>query len=603
MIEEFGGFRRDKYCGEVSEEDIGKELHLAGWVHKVRNHGGVIFIDLRDREGIVQVVVEEKDNPEVYEKADKVRSEYVIGVRGRVRRRPEGTENPKLRTGYVELLLEDLKIFNTSEVLPFPIEEETHISEELKLRYRYLDLRRESMRRNITFRSRAYHIIRNFFEEEGFLEIETPLLTKSTPEGARDFIVPSRLHPGKFYALPQSPQLFKQILMVAGMDKYFQIAKCLRDEDLRADRQPEFTQIDYEMSFVSEEEVMGVAERLIRRMFRNLLDVELPEQFERISYQEAMDRYGSDKPDRRFGLELIELTDIFENTEFKVFRGVIEKGGIVKAINFKSSELSRKDIDELVAFVQKLGAKGLAWIKVEKEKLNSPIVKFFSEEEVKSLLERVKAEPGDVIFFSADEKENVYKYLGNLRLHIGRKYGLIDENKWDIFWVVDFPLMEWDKEEERFMSLHHPFTAPAEKDIEKLTEALKTDDMEERKKLIHSVKARAYDMVLNGEEIGGGSIRIHRQDVQRIVFDLLGIGEIEAKEKFGFLLEALKFGTPPHGGLAFGLDRILAIMLGLDSIRDVIPFPKTQKGICMLTGAPDYVSPKQLKEVHIKVEE
>ena len=603
MVEGFKDFKRDKYCGEVSEKDIGKEISVAGWVHKVRNHGGVIFIDLRDREGVVQVVVEEKENPQAYEKADRVRSEFVLGVKGRVRRRPEGTENPKLKTGYVEIVADEVKVFNTSEVLPFPIEEETHVSEELKLRYRYLDLRREGMKKNLIFRSRAYKVIRDFFSKEGFVEVETPLLTKSTPEGARDFIVPSRLHPGKFYALPQSPQLFKQILMVAGIDRYFQIAKCLRDEDLRADRQPEFTQIDYEMSFVQEEDVMAVAEGVIRSLFRELLGVQLPERFERLSYHEAMDRYGSDKPDRRFGLELIELSDVFKNTEFKVFKGVIDKGGIVKAINFKGSNLSRKEIDELVAFVQKLGAKGLAWIKVEEGKLNSPIVKFFSEEEVNNLLSRTGAEPGDVVFFSADRKDLVYKYLGNLRLHIGKTYGLIKEGIWDVFWVVDFPLMEWDEEEGRFMSLHHPFTAPVEEDIGKLKEALEERDLERKKKLVHSVRARAYDMVLNGEEIGGGSIRIHRSDVQRLVFELLDIGEVEAKEKFGFLLEALKFGTPPHGGLAFGLDRILAIMLGLDSIRDVIPFPKTQKGICPLTDAPDYVSPKQLRETHIKVEE
>ena len=603
MVEGFKGFKRDKYCGEVSEKDIGKEISVAGWVHKVRNHGGVIFIDLRDREGVVQVVVEEKENPQTYEKVDRVRSEFVLGVRGKVRRRPEGTENPKLKTGYVEIVADELKVFNTSEVLPFPIEEETHVSEELKLKYRYLDLRREGMKKNLIFRSKAYKVIRDFFSEEGFVEVETPLLTKSTPEGARDFIVPSRLHPGKFYALPQSPQLFKQILMVAGIDKYFQIAKCLRDEDLRADRQPEFTQIDYEMSFVQEEDVMAVAEGVIRSLFKELLGVQLPEKFERLPYHEAMDRYGSDKPDRRFGLELIELTDVFKNTEFKVFKSVIDKGGIVKAINFKGSNLSRKEIDELVAYVQKLGAKGLAWIKVEKDKLNSPIVKFFSEGEVNNLLSRVGAEPGDVIFFSADRKDLVYKYLGNLRLHIGKTYGLVKEGVWDVFWVVDFPLMEWDEEEERFMSLHHPFTAPVEEDIGKLKEALEEKDVERKKELVHSVRARAYDMVLNGEEIGGGSIRIHRSDVQRLVFELLDIGEVEAQEKFGFLLEALKFGTPPHGGLAFGLDRILAIMLGLDSIRDVIPFPKTQKGICPLTDAPDYVSPKQLKEAHIKVED
>ncbi|RLJ70976.1 aspartyl-tRNA synthetase [Hydrogenivirga caldilitoris] len=603
MIEDFGNFKRDKYCGEVSLEDVDRELRLCGWVHRVRNHGGVVFIDLRDREGIVQVVIEEKTNPKAYEKADRVKPEWVIGVVGKVRKRPEGTENPKLRTGYVEVFASDIKVFNTSEVPPFPVEEETHVSEELKLRYRYIDLRRFSMSQNMLFRHRFYQTTRRFFEEEGFIEIETPFLTKSTPEGARDFIVPSRLHPGKFYALPQSPQLFKQILMISGFDRYFQIVKCFRDEDLRADRQPEFTQIDYEMSFVREEEVMDIAERLVVRLFKELLGVELKTPFERVSYREAMERYGTDKPDRRFGLELIELSDIFGNTEFKVFRSVLDKGGVIKAINFKGSNLSRKEIDNLTLFVQKLGAKGLAWIKVEQGKLVSPIVKFFSQQETDNLLRRVNAEEGDVIFFSADTKEMVYKILGALRLELAKTYGLVDKSKWDVLWVVDFPLMEWDETEGRFLSLHHPFTAPVEEDIPKLEEAVKVQDLAEKKALVHSVRARAYDLVINGEEVGGGSIRIHRTDLQGLIFKLLGIGEVEAQEKFGFLLEALKFGAPPHGGLAFGLDRLVALMRGLESIRDVIAFPKTQKGICMLTSAPDYVTPKQLKEVHIKVME
>lgn len=603
MIEGFGNFKRDKYCGEVSLEDVDKELSLCGWVHRVRNHGGVVFIDLRDREGIVQVVIEEKTNPKAYEKADRVKPEWVIGVVGKVRKRPEGTENPKLKTGYVEVFASDIKVFNTSEVPPFPVEEETHVSEEIKLRYRYIDLRRFSMSQNLLFRHRFYQTTRRFFEEEGFVEIETPFLTKSTPEGARDFIVPSRLHPGKFYALPQSPQLFKQILMISGFDRYFQIVKCFRDEDLRADRQPEFTQIDYEMSFVREEEVMNIAERLVVRLFKELLGVELNTPFERVSYNEVIDRYGTDKPDRRFGLELIELSDIFGNTEFKVFRSVLDKGGVIKAINFKGSNLSRKEIDNLTLFVQKLGAKGLAWIKVEQGKLVSPIVKFFSQQETDNLLRRVNAEEGDVIFFSADTKEMVYKILGALRLELARTYGLVDKSKWDVLWVVDFPLMEWDETEGRFLSLHHPFTAPVEEDIPKLEEAVKVQDLAEKKALVHSVRARAYDLVINGEEVGGGSIRIHRTDLQGLIFKLLGIGEVEAQEKFGFLLEALKFGAPPHGGLAFGLDRLVALMRGLESIRDVIAFPKTQKGICMLTSAPDYVTPKQLKEVHIKVVE
>ncbi|MEJ5338618.1 MAG: aspartate--tRNA ligase [Aquificaceae bacterium] len=593
--------KRTRYCGHVSEEDLGKEIILNGWVHRIRNHGGVIFIDLRDREGIVQCVVEEKTNPQVYELADSLRSEYVVAIRGMVRRRPPGTENPRLRTGNYEVVIEELEILNTSETLPFPVDEETHLSEETKLRYRYLDLRRESMKENLLFRHRAYQTVRKVFVEEGFVEVETPFLTKSTPEGARDFLVPSRLHPGKFYALPQSPQLFKQVLMVAGFDRYFQIVKCLRDEDLRADRQPEFTQIDFEMSFVEEGDVMAFSERLITELFRELLGVELKMPFDRIPYQEVMERYGSDKPDRRFGLELVDLTDIFKNTDFKVFRQAIEAGGVVKAINFKGSDLSRKEIDELTQFVQSLGAKGLAWIKVEDGRLNSPIVKFFSEEETGKLLERVEARPGDVVFFSADKKDMVYRILGNLRLHLGKKYNLIDQSKFDIFWVVDFPLMEWDEEEKRFLSLHHPFTSPREEDIPLLEKALQVEDLEEKKGLVHSVKARAYDLVINGYEVGGGSVRIHRRELQELVFRLLEIPEVEAREKFGFLLEALRFGAPPHGGLAFGLDRLIAIMRGLDSIRDVIAFPKTQKGICPLTGAPDYVEPRQLKELHIRV--
>lgn len=595
--------KRTKYCGHISEEDLNKEVILNGWVHRIRNHGGVIFIDLRDREGIVQCVVEEKDNPKVYDLADSLKSEYVVAIRGKVRRRPPGTENPKLKTGYYEVVIEELEILNTSEVPPFPIDEETPLSEDTKLRYRYLDLRRESMKENLLFRHRAYQTVRKVLVEEGFVEIETPFLTKSTPEGARDFLVPSRLHPGKFYALPQSPQLFKQILMVAGFDRYFQIVKCLRDEDLRADRQPEFTQIDFEMSFVDEEDVMAFSERLIATLFKELLGIELKRPFDRMPYREAMERYGSDKPDRRFGLELIYLTDIFSNTEFKVFRQAIDNGGVVKAINFKGSNLSRKEIDELTQFVQSLGAKGLAWIKVEEDKLNSPIVKFFSQEETQRLLERVQAEVGDVIFFSADKREMVYKVLGSLRLHIGKKYNLINTENFDVFWVVDFPLMEWDKEEKRFVSLHHPFTSPREEDISLLKKALEVEDLEEKKRLVHSVRARAYDLVINGYEVGGGSIRIHRREVQELVFRLLQISDMEAREKFGFLLDALKYGAPPHGGLAFGFDRLLAIMRGLDSIRDVIAFPKTQKGICPLTGAPDYVDPKQLKDLHIKVVE
>ncbi|RMH01767.1 MAG: aspartate--tRNA ligase [Aquificota bacterium] len=593
--------RRSHYCGQIDQELVGQEVTLCGWVHRVRNHGGVVFIDLRDREGIVQAVVEERENPTAYDIADSLKPEYVIALKGTVRRRPPGTENPKLKTGDYEVVIKEIEVLNTSEPLPFPVDEETPISEETKLRYRFLDLRRESMKENLLFRHRAYQVVRSVFLKHGFVEIETPFLTKSTPEGARDFLVPSRLHPGKFYALPQSPQLFKQVLMVAGFDRYFQIVKCLRDEDLRADRQPEFTQIDFEMSFVDEEEVMSFSEELIATLFKELLGVELSRPFERLPYEKAMELYGSDKPDRRFGLELIELTHVFKNTEFKVFRQAIEEGGVVKGINFKNSNLSRREIDELVQFAQSIGARGLAWVKVEEDKLNSPIVKFFSQEEVKALLEETKAEPKDTIFMSAGKREEVWRILGNLRLHIGKKFHLIDSKRFDVLWVVDFPLMEWDEEEGRFVALHHPFTAPKEEHIPLLKKALETQDLEEKKSLISQVRARAYDMVINGYEVGGGSIRIHRTDLQELVFELLGISKVSAEEKFGFLLKALRYGAPPHGGLAFGFDRLIAIMRGLDSIRDVIAFPKTQKGICPLTGAPDYVEPKQLKELHIKV--
>ncbi len=610
MLELLGNFRRTHYCGELGENNIGQEVKLAGWVDTVRNHGGVVFIDLRDRSGIIQVVVEELKTPEAYEVADRVKPEYVIAVEGKVRRRPEGTENPKIPTGYVEVVADRVIVLNTArQPLPFQIEDEINVNEETRLRYRYLDLRRRPMLEKLLIRHKTYKVVRDFMNEEGFIEVETPFLTKSTPEGARDFIVPSRLHPGKFYALPQSPQLFKQILMVAGIDKYFQIVKCLRDEDLRADRQPEFTQIDFELSFVGRRDVMDVAERLIKRVFKEVLGIELEKPFPVYTYDEVMEKYGSDKPDLRINegviTPLVDLTDIFQNTKFKVFKTVVDKGGIIKAVVVKGGgkKLSRQKIDELTRFVQKLGAKGLAWIRVDENKLTSPITKFFSEEEVKSLLKRVKAEVGDIIFFQADaDKELVYKVTDALRRRLADELNARREG-FEFLWVVDFPLVEWDEEEGRFVSVHHPFTMPREEDLPKIEEALKTGDIEKKKEILRGVKSLAYDMVLNGYEIGGGSIRIHRTDLQEKIFKLLNIGEVEAQEKFGFLLEALKYGAPPHGGFAFGLDRVLAIMVGAESIRDVIAFPKTQKGICPLTNAPDYVDPKQLKEVHCKIEE
>jgi len=589
MLEHLGSFKRTHYCGEVSTEDIGKRVRVAGWVDTTRDHGGVVFTDLRDRTGKVQIVFSPEISEELVEKAKKLKHEYVIAVEGEVRRRPPGTENPKLKTGEVEIYAEKLQILNRSLPLPFPIEDEVKVGEETRLKYRFLDLRRKKMMDNIIFRHKLYQTVRRVFNEEGFIEIETPYLTKSTPEGARDFLVPSRIYPGKFYALPQSPQLFKQILMVSGFDRYYQIARCFRDEDLRADRQPEFTQIDFEMSFVTERDVMDVAEKILRELYRELLGIEIGE-IPVMTYDEAMARFGTDRPDTRFGLELKEITDIAKECQFKVFRTVAEKGGIVKAINFKGgAKLSRKEIDELTKFVGIYGAKGLAWIKVLPDGLQSPIVKFFSEGEMNRILERLEAEPGDILFFVADKPEVVNAALSNLRLKLGKMAGLIDENKINVLWVVDFPMFEWNEDEDRWEALHHPFTSPKEEDVDKILEDP------------GSVRARAYDMVLNGVEIGGGSIRIHREDIQEKVFKVIGLSDEEAKERFGFLLEALKYGAPPHGGMAFGLDRLCAIMRKEESIRDVIAFPKTQRGQCLLTGAPDTVRPQQLEELHIDV--
>ncbi|SMP04311.1 aspartyl-tRNA synthetase [Desulfurobacterium pacificum] len=590
MLEHLGEFERTCYCGEVNTDYLGKKVKVAGWVDSTRDHGGVVFVDLRDRTGKVQVVFSPEISEELVERAKKLRHEFVIAVEGEVRRRPPGTENPKLKTGEIEIYVEKLLILNKSLPLPFPIEDEIKVGEDVRLRYRFLDLRRKKMAENIFFRHKLYQLTREVFNEEGFIEVETPYLTKSTPEGARDFLVPSRIYPGKFYALPQSPQLFKQILMVAGIDRYYQIARCFRDEDLRADRQPEFTQIDFEMSFVKERDVMNVAEKLLRKLYKEFLGIEIGE-IPVMSYDEAMERFGTDRPDTRFGLELKDITDIAANCNFKVFRTVAENGGIVKAINFKGgAKLSRKEIDDLTKFVGVYGAKGLAWIKVLPEGLQSPIVKFFTEGEMNKILERLEAEVGDILFFVADKKDVVNAALSNLRLKLGKMVGLIDESRVDVLWVVDFPMFEWNEDENRWEALHHPFTSPKEEDIEKLL-----DNPAE-------ARARAYDMVLNGVEIGGGSIRIHREDVQEKVFKVIGLSEEEAKERFGFLLDALKYGAPPHGGMAFGLDRLCAIMRGEESIRDVIAFPKTQRGQCLLTGAPDTVRPEQLSELHISVE-
>jgi len=592
MLEHLGEFTRTGYCAELSAKNIGETVRLSGWVDSTRDHGGVVFVDLRDRSGKVQVVFSPDISRELVEKAKKLRDEFVIAVSGKVRRRPEGTENPKLRTGEIEVYADELKILNRSLPLPFPVEDDINVGEDLRLKFRYLDLRRGKMLKNLIFRHRLYQITREVFTREGFIEVETPLLTKSTPEGARDFLVPSRIYPGKFYALPQSPQLFKQILMIAGIDRYFQIARCLRDEDLRADRQPEFTQIDFEMSFVKERDVMDFAERLIIELFRGLKGVEIESPIPVMDYDEAMERYGTDRPDIRFGLELKNVTEIARGCSFKVFRSVVERGGIVKAINFKGgASLSRKEIDELTEFAGIYGAKGLAWIKVLDSGLQSPIVKFFTEGEMNEILKKVDARVGDIIFFVADTPEVVNHALSNLRVRLAKMADLIDESEVRLLWVVNFPMFEWNEDEGRWETLHHPFTSPKEEDVDKV----ETDPS--------SVRARAYDMVLNGVEIGGGSIRIHRPDIQEKVFRTIGLSDEEARERFGFLVEALKYGAPPHGGMAFGLDRLCAIMLNEETIRDVIPFPKTQRGQCLLTEAPDTVRKEQLDELHLKVKE
>ncbi|RUM59711.1 MAG: aspartate--tRNA ligase [Persephonella sp.] len=597
-LEHLGNFKRDYFCGELTEANIGDEVRLLGWAESVRDHGGVIFINLRDKEGIIQIVIDPSLSPkEAYKKAKRVRTEYVLAVRGRVRRRPEGTENPKIPTGNIEVIVDELKILNTCDILPFTIEDDIDVKEEVRLRYRYLDIRRPSMLKKLTLRHEVYQATREYLAGKGFLEVETPMLTKSTPEGARDFLVPSRLEKGKFYALPQSPQLFKQILMVGGIERYFQIVKCFRDEDLRKDRQPEFTQIDFEMSFVNEEDVITISEGLIHHLWKKVLGIDLKLPFPRMSYKEAIEKYGTDKPDLRYGLELIDLSDIAKEVEFKVFRSAVENGGLVKGINIKGgAKFSRKEIDELTKEAINFGAKGMAWIKLEKGKATSPILKFFTEEQKSRLFERMDAKDGDLLIFIADDYETTHRVLGFLRRLIAEKMDIIPKDVWKFTWIVDFPLVEWDDEENRLVALHHPFTSPKDEDIDKLDEAIQNKD------IALSFKSKAYDLVLNGEEIGGGSIRIHRPDIQKKMFELLGISDEEAEEKFGFLIRALKYGAPPHGGLAFGLDRILALMTNSDSIREVIAFPKTQKGICPLTDAPDFVKDEQLEELGIEVE-
>ncbi len=586
------GLKRTCLCAEPTAADVGKELTLMGWVDTIRNHGGINFVVLRDISGIIQVVFD-AGNPELAEKADTLGREYVIAVKGVLRKRSEETVNPKLKTGEVELRVTELRILNEAETPPFMIDDDVDVNEEMRLKYRYLDLRRPVMQNNLKLRHRVTQIARSYFDENGFMEIETPVLIKSTPEGARDYLVPSRVHPGHFFALPQSPQIYKQLLMLSGMDRYIQIAKCFRDEDLRADRQPEFTQIDLEMSFVNEDDVMTVNEGFMKRVFKEILgiDIELP--LPRLTWQEAMDRFGSDKPDTRFGMELVDLSDICEGSGFKTFADVVKKGGSVRAINGKGlgDKLSRRDHDSLVDFVKTYHAKGLAWIDVTETELKSPITKFFTDDEIKMILERTGAEPGDTILFVADKNAVVYQALGALRLELARRFDLIDKSKFNLLWVTDFPLFEYSEEERRYVAMHHPFTMPKDEDIDKLD----TDP--------GSVRAKAYDIVLNGVELGGGSIRIYNNEIQNKMFEKLGFTKEDAEERFGFLLTAFKYGTPPHGGMAYGLDRFIMLLTGASSIRDVMAFPKVKDSSELMSQAPGTVEEKQLRELHLAIKD
>ncbi len=591
MSDILGDWKRSHYCGDLRAEQIGEDVCLMGWVHRRRDHGGLIFIDLRDRTGIAQLALDPDRDPEAHGKAENVRNEFVVAAIGKVSPRPEGTVNSKMKTGEVEIEIRELRILSEAKTPPFMLDEFTEVAENLRLKYRYLDLRRDSVQSNLIMRHKVAQTVRNYLTNNDFLEIETPVLTKSTPEGARDYLVPSRVNLGEFYALPQSPQLFKQLLMVAGFDRYFQIVRCFRDEDLRADRQPEFTQIDCELSFVDRDDIMTIMESMIADIFKAALDVDLDLPMPRMTYAEVIDRYGVDNPDLRFEMELQDITSLVSGCGFKVFANVAAKGGLVKALNAKGcATFSRKVLDDLTDFAGIYGAKGLAWVKIQEDgSWQSPIAKFFTEEELKALAEKLEAAPGDLLLFVADSPGIANEALGRLRGHLGHKLGLTDPNSYRFVWVTDFPLLEWDGEERRHMAVHHPFTAPLDEDIPLL-------DSDPGK-----ARSKAYDLVLNGSEIGGGSIRIHDQAVQSRMFNLLGIGEEEARQKFGFLLDALEFGAPPHGGIAFGLDRVMMILTGAESIRDVIAFPKTQKATCLMSEAPGSVDEKQLRELGIRL--
>lgn len=582
--------QRTHQCGRLSEQHQGEKVVLKGWVQRRRDLGSLIFVDVRDRTGIVQVVFGDHA-PEAREIADKIRNEYVVEIEGEVVLRDPSQVNPNIATGTIEVIAKDIKIINVSKTPPFAIEDYVDISEDIRLKYRYLDLRRPVMYNTFKMRSDVTRTIRNYLQNDGFLEVETPILTKSTPEGARDYLVPSRVHEGEFYALPQSPQLFKQLLMVAGFEKYFQIARCFRDEDLRADRQPEFTQVDIETSFLSMEEIIAMTEGMLSAVMKEVKGIEVKTPFQRMTYKEAMERYGSDKPDVRFGLELVNLSEIVKDSSFKVFTSAVEKGGVVKAINVKggNDRFTRKDIDALTEFVAIYGAKGLAWIKVTEEGFTGPIAKFFEGQIVEDITKATGAEPGDLLLFGADDASIVAASLGALRSKLGKELGLIDESQFAFLWITDWPLLEWDEDEKRYTAAHHPFTRPFDEDIE----LMETNP--------DQVRAQAYDIVLNGYELGGGSLRIYERDLQEKMFKLLGFTEEQAKEQFGFLMDAFEYGVPPHGGIALGLDRLVMLLAGRTNLRDTIAFPKTATASCLLTNAPSEVSPKQLEELHIRV--
>ena len=598
MAETMKGLKRTHRCTEVTTANVGQTVTVMGWVQKSRNKGGIIFVDLRDRSGLLQIIFEQGDDPqrfvgaEEFAKAESLRSEYVIAVVGKVENR-EGNTNENMATGAIEVRATQLRILSESETPPFQIEADSKTKEELRLKYRYLDLRRPDLQAKIMMRSRVVAKIREFMTNEGFLEIETPILNKSTPEGARDYLVPSRVHPGTFYALPQSPQLFKQLLMCSGFDRYFQIAKCFRDEDLRADRQPEFTQVDMELSFVDVDDVIEVNERLLKAVFKETIGIDVPNPIPRMTWQEAMDRFGSDKPDTRFGMELVNVSDVVAGCGFSVFTSALENGGSVLCINAEGQgEMPRKKIDALVEFAKGFGAKGLAYIAIQPDgTLKSSFAKFMTEEQMAALVKAMNGKNGDLLLFAADRNKVVWDVLGNLRLEIARNLGILDKNQYNFLWVTEFPLLEWSEEENRYVAMHHPFTMPMEEDIP----LLDTDP--------GKVRAKAYDIVLNGTELGGGSVRIHQDDIQEKMFEIIGLSKETAQERFGFLLTAFKYGVPPHAGLAFGLDRMVMLMTQADSIREVIAFPKVKDASCLMTNAPDYVDDIQLKELGIAVVE